>query len=106
MKASPRDKRPQATPVDIHNQKDWHGEYRDLTRNQYRTCYHDMILSLEVAVKSDKPSGYGGHVANVGADVLFKNTEFDTKQEIMRKDEQRERLPEYDYQLNGLPAFT
>jgi hypothetical protein len=100
------DRRKTSEPVNINNQKDWHGEYRDLTRNQYRTCYHDMILNREVAVKSTKPSGYGGHVANVGADVLFKNTLFGEAQEALKTDEHRQRLPDFDYQLSGLPVHT
>jgi hypothetical protein len=103
---SPRDTRRQGEPVDIINQKEWHGEYRDLTRNQYRTCYHDMILNREVAVKSTKPSGYGGHVANVGADVLFNNTLFGETQEALKTDEHRQRLPDFEYQLSGLPVHT
>jgi hypothetical protein len=103
---SPRDTRIPSEPVDIVNQKEWHGEYRDLTRNQYRTCYHDMILQREVAVKSTKPSGYGGHVANVGADVLFKNTLFGEAQEQLKTDEHRQRLADFEYQLSGLPVHT
>jgi len=106
VKLSPKDRRPTSTPVNIHEQKDWHHEFRDLTRNQYRTCYHDMILSREVAVKSTKPSGYGGHVANVGADVLYKNTLFGETQEALKNDEHRQRLPDFEYQLAGLPVHT
>merc|ERR1719487_1066504 len=106
LKPSPMDRRKTSEPVDINDQKDWHGEYRDLTRNQYRSCYHDMILNREVAVKSTKPSGYGGHVANVGADVLFNNTLFAEAQEALRTDEHRQRLPDFDYQLAGLPVHT
>lgn len=101
-----KDTRPKSGPVDIGNQKKWHETYRDLQRNQYRTTYYDMILSREVAVKSTKPSGYGGHVANVGADVLFNNTTFAAMQQDLKEDEYRERLPDFDYQLAGLPVHT
>jgi hypothetical protein len=100
------DTRPKSGPVDIGKQKKWHETYRDLQRNQYRTTYYDMILNREVAVKSTKPSGYGGHVANVGADVLFNNTAFAQMQQELKEDEYRERLPDFDYQLSGLPVHT
>jgi hypothetical protein len=100
------DRRVASGPVDISKQKNWHETYRDLQRNQYRTTYYDMILNREVAVKSTKPSGYGGHVANVGADVLFNNTAFAQMQQDLKEDEYRERLPDFDYQLSGLPVHT
>jgi len=65
-----------------------------------------MILNREVAVKSTKPSGYGGHVANVGADVLYSNTLFGEAQEALKTDEHRQRLPDFEYQLSGLPVHT
>jgi len=91
-------------PRPLDEQNDWHTTFRDQNINHYRTSYLDMIGQREVCCKSDKPSGYGGHVAAVGADILFHNTQFHATQQALQEDEERERLPTYEYQLNGLPT--
>ncbi|CAJ1430946.1 unnamed protein product [Effrenium voratum] len=71
-------------------QFEWHETYRDFAKNMYRTSYSDMSRHREVHVKSDLPSGFGGHVPSVRHDILFRNTQFDKAQETLRNDPNRE----------------
>lgn len=64
-----------------------------------------MIHGRETYCKSDYPSGYGGHVPNVRFDELFRNTAFDRKQTLSRKDPGRDALPSFKDQLAGIPTY-
>jgi len=95
-----------SSPKQLSHQWRWHGTFKDLALNCYRTSYHDMIDGRDMAVKSDLPSGYGGHVAKLSHDVLFDNTCFQTEQTTLHEDPNRERLPDFEYQRLGLPVST
>merc|ERR1712232_38369 len=94
------------TTGDMQTQKDWHMAYKDLANNMYRTSYQDMIHGKEIAVKSDMPSGYGGHIPSLRHDVLFKNTEFDRMRGDLKKDFGRDTMPSFCEQNSGLPCMT
>lgn len=94
------------TTGDLGTQKDWHNSYKDLANNMYRTSYQDMIHGREIAVKSDMPSGYGGHIPSLRHDVLFKNTEFDRMRGSLKSDHGRDTMPSFQEQNLGLPAMT
>jgi len=90
---------------DVNTQWDWHESYRDMTRNQYRTTYADMVHFKEVNVKSDYPSGYGGHIPLVRHDILFRNTAFDRQQALRRNDPSRDAHPSFKDQIAGIPTW-
>ncbi|KAF4677833.1 hypothetical protein FOL47_009744 [Perkinsus chesapeaki] len=110
-------------PTDLSSQWHWHQAFRDTAKNMYRTNYHDMVNLREVAVRSDFPSGYAGHVPTLKHDILFKNTKLwqDFQHEFDRKDvdpvgvsctegNKREatitdRLPAFGGQKAGVPQF-
>eukprot|EP00434_Breviolum_minutum_P034718 symbB.v1.2.030732.t1/scaffold3495.1/size92607/2 len=83
---------------------DWHETYRDFVKNMYRTSYNDMARNREVHVKSDMPSGFGGHVPSVRHDVLFRNTAFDRAQEALRNDPNRDARPSFQDHIAGIPT--
>lgn len=87
-------------------QWEWHEAFRDQVKNMYRTSYSDMSHNREVYVKSDFPSGYGGHVPSVRHDVLHRNTAFDRKMALSRTDPSRDALPSFNDQIAGLPTST
>jgi len=74
-------------------------------KNQYRTSYTDMVHFKEVNVKSDYPSGYGGHIPCIRHDVLHRNTAFDRNQVLKRNDPSRDAHPSFRDQLAGIPTF-
>merc|ERR1712217_171848 len=77
---------------------------RDHAKNMYRTSYSDMSHFREVAIRSDFPSGYGGHIPSLRHDVLFRNTAFD-REIIMRKnDPSRDVHPTFEHQITGIPS--
>eukprot|EP00929_Paragymnodinium_shiwhaense_P018295 TRINITY_DN1285_c1_g1_i1.p1 TRINITY_DN1285_c1_g1~~TRINITY_DN1285_c1_g1_i1.p1 ORF type:complete len:270 (+),score=63.69 TRINITY_DN1285_c1_g1_i1:114-923(+) len=84
----------------------WHEAYRDMSKNQFRTSYTDMTHFREVNVRTDYPAGYGGHIPSMRFDVLFRNTEFDRKQVLMRSDPSRDAKPTFADQLLGVPTIT
>lgn len=86
-------------------QWEWHEAYRDSLRNQYRTTYTDMVHFKEVNVKSDYPSGYGGHVPSLRHDILFRNTAFDRQQVLKRNDPSRDAHPSFKDQISGIPTW-
>jgi len=91
--------------VDPAKQWDWHEAHRDMSRNQYRTSYTDMTHFKEVNVKSDYPSGYGGHIPSVRFDVLFKNTA-ETRQMVLRRnDPSRDAHPSFQDHISGIPTW-
>jgi len=90
---------------DPSTQWQWHEAFRDMAKNQYRTSYSDMTHFKETYVKTDHPSGYGGHQPSVKHDVLFRNTAFDRKQSIMRADPSRDAHPSFNDQLAGVPTL-
>ncbi|EER13809.1 hypothetical protein Pmar_PMAR000972 [Perkinsus marinus ATCC 50983] len=111
-------------PTDLSSQWHWHQAFRDTVKNMYRTNYHDMVNLREVAVRSDFPSGYAGHVPVVKHDILFKNTklwqdfqhEFNredvspvgvscTAQDDMREFRMTDRLPAFGGQKAGVPQY-
>jgi hypothetical protein len=91
--------------VNPSNQFAVHEAFRDCARNHYRTSYSDMIHGRETYVKSDYPSGYGGHIPNIRFDVLFRNTAFDRKQALTRQDPSRDAHPSFKDQLAGIPTY-
>lgn len=91
---------------DPAKQWEWHECYRDSMKNMYRTTYSDMSMSREVNVKSDFPSGYGGHVPSVKHDILFRNTEFDRTADLRKYDPGRDAFPSFEDQLTGIPTAT
>jgi len=95
----------QLLDVDPAKQWDWHEAHRDMARNQYRTTYTDMIHFKEVNVKSDYPSGYGGHIPTIRHDILHRNTAFDRQIALRRNDPSRDAHPSFKDQLSGIPTF-
>mmetsp|Transcript_66845 Transcript_66845/g.105745 ORF Transcript_66845/g.105745 Transcript_66845/m.105745 type:complete len:230 (-) Transcript_66845:105-794(-) len=91
--------------VDPSTQWDWHEAHRDCLRNQYRTTYTDMVHFKEVSVKSNYPSGYGGHVPLLRHDILFRNTAFDRQQVLKRNDPSRDAHPSFEDQIAGIPTW-
>jgi len=91
--------------VDPSRQWEWHEAFRDLSKNQYRTTYTDMAHFKEVNVKSDYPSGYGGHIPNIRHDVLFRNTAFDRVQALRRNDPSRDAHPSFKDHIAGIPTW-
>mmetsp|Transcript_58264 Transcript_58264/g.164479 ORF Transcript_58264/g.164479 Transcript_58264/m.164479 type:complete len:222 (-) Transcript_58264:27-692(-) len=91
---------------DPATQYEWHETHRDQKKNMYRTSYTDMSHGREVAVKSDYPSGYGGHVPNVRHDILFRNTAFDREQSMRRTNLNRDAFPQFEPQIGGVPSYT
>jgi len=91
--------------VDPSRQWQWHEAHRDAYRNQYRTSYTDMSHGRETSVKSDYPSGYGGHIPTLRFDVLFRNTAFDRNTVLKRSDPSRDAHPSFKDQLSGIPTF-
>mmetsp|Transcript_95380 Transcript_95380/g.269679 ORF Transcript_95380/g.269679 Transcript_95380/m.269679 type:complete len:236 (-) Transcript_95380:109-816(-) len=91
---------------DPARQWEWHEAYRDLSKNMYRTSYTDATHFRETYVKSDFPAGYGGHVPSTRHDVLFRNTDFDRKQALMRQDPNRDASPSFCDQIAGVPTYT
>uniref|UniRef100_A0A0G4HBA1 Uncharacterized protein n=1 Tax=Chromera velia CCMP2878 TaxID=1169474 RepID=A0A0G4HBA1_9ALVE len=73
--------------------------------NAYRTTYQDLCNHAETAVRSDYPSGYGGHVPSVRHDVIFRNTNFDQSLNS-RKCPERDHLPDFNTVKTGVPTFT
>lgn len=94
------------TTGDMATQKEWHMAFRDLSNNMYRTSYQDMIHGKEITVKSDMPSGYGGHIPSLRHDVLFKNTDFDRMRTSLKSSSGRDTLPSFEEQTMGLPSMT
>lgn len=91
--------------VDPSRQWQWHEAHRDAYRNQYRTTYTDMSHGRETSVKSEYPSGYGGHIPTLRFDVLFRNTAFDRNIVLKRNDPSRDAHPSFKDQLSGIPTF-
>jgi len=91
--------------VDPAKQWDWHEVHRDMAKNMYRTTYTDMIHFKEVNVKSDYPSGYGGHIPSVRHDILHRNTAFDRTLALKRSDPSRDAHPSFQDQISGIPTW-
>lgn len=91
--------------VDPAKQWEWHEAHRDMAKNQYRTSYTDMVHFKEVNVKSDYPSGYGGHIPCIRHDMLYRNTAFDRQQALRRNDPSRDAHPSFRDQLAGIPTW-
>lgn len=91
--------------VDPAKQWEWHEAHRDIAKNQYRTSYTDMIHFKEVNVKSDYPSGYGGHIPSIRHDILHRNTAFDRQQALKRNDPSRDAHPSFKDQIAGVPTW-
>lgn len=89
-----------------HYLGEMHETFRDTTKNMYRSSYHDMVHGREISVKSDLPSGYGGHVPSLRHDVLFRNTAFDRTTQTKRNDTSRDAFPSFEEQISGIPSYT
>jgi len=102
------DPRPQTglTAGDPEDQYEWHESYRDFQKNMYRTTYSDMSTNQEVHVRSDLPSGFGGHVPSLRHDVLFRNTKFDRIQADRQNDPSRDAMPNFKDHIAGIPTTT
>eukprot|EP00930_Biecheleria_cincta_P046552 TRINITY_DN32107_c0_g1_i1.p1 TRINITY_DN32107_c0_g1~~TRINITY_DN32107_c0_g1_i1.p1 ORF type:complete len:260 (-),score=24.13 TRINITY_DN32107_c0_g1_i1:128-802(-) len=94
------------TAGEPENQMEWHESYRDFQKNMYRTTYSDMSHSREVHVRSDYPSGFGGHVPSLRHDVLFRNTQFDRMQRDRQNDPNRDAMPDFKDHIAGIPTTT
>jgi len=90
---------------DLGNQWKWHETFRDSAKNMYRTSYTDMIHGREIAVRSDFPSGFGGHVQSLRHDVLFRNTGFDRTKALMQMDSSRDAQADFKKQIEGIPTY-
>jgi hypothetical protein len=90
---------------DLSTQWEWHETFRDTSKNMYRTSYNDMVHGREVSVKSDFPSGYGGHISSLRHDVLFRNTAFDRQVAMMRNNPSRDGLPSFADHIEGIPTY-
>jgi hypothetical protein len=90
---------------DPESQWMWHEAYRDMMKNMYRTNYSDMTHGREVCMKSDMPSGYGGHIPCLRFDIMHKNTEFDRSLALRRADVSRDAFPSFKDQKDGIPTF-
>lgn len=91
---------------DPEKQWEWHETHRDFAKNMYRTSYTDMSHGREVCVKSDYPSGYGGHVPSLRFDVFHRNTQFDRSIALRRNDPSRDSHPSFQDQREGIPMAT
>ena len=91
---------------DPAKQWEWHEAHRDAMKNMYRTSYSDMSHNREAHVRSDFPSGYGGHVRSLRFDVLHRNTAFDRNVALQRGDPSRDAFPSYEMQIAGMPSVT
>ncbi|KAL8424820.1 hypothetical protein Efla_001625 [Eimeria flavescens] len=74
--------------------------------NLYRTSYLDMCLGREVCVKSDFPSGYGGHVPRVRHQLLFNDCAEVSLLRARRSDPERDSFGSFDANINGTPYLT
>ncbi|OEH74055.1 hypothetical protein cyc_06056 [Cyclospora cayetanensis] len=74
--------------------------------NMYRTSYNDMCKGLEVCVKSDFPSGYGGHVPTVRHQVLFRDSPEALAIAARAKDPTRDSFGDFAANINGIPYLT
>lgn len=92
--------------ADPEDQFGWHAAFRDAAKNQYRTSYLDMSHGREVCVKTDFPSGYGGHIPAVRHDILFRNTVFNEEISRRRYDIARDAFPAFTNQILGVPTST
>jgi len=91
---------------DLSRQWEWHEAFRDANKNMYRTTYQDTIHTREVSVKSQFPSGYGGHDATVKHDLLYKNTgSYKTVVETQALDPNRDTFPCFTPQKHGMPTY-
>lgn len=86
------------------------GEFDDQGRrkdpNMYRTSYHDMCLGMEVCVKSDFPSGYGGHVPTVRHQILFKDSPEARELQARAADVTRDSFGGFEANIKGEPYLT
>jgi hypothetical protein len=64
-----------------------------------------MVHFKEVSVKSDYPSGYGGHIPSLRHDILHRNTAFDRQQVLKRSDPSRDAHPSFKDQIAGIPTW-
>eukprot|EP00746_Dinoflagellata_sp_MGD_P003055 gnl/MRDRNA2_/MRDRNA2_105962_c0_seq1.p1 gnl/MRDRNA2_/MRDRNA2_105962_c0~~gnl/MRDRNA2_/MRDRNA2_105962_c0_seq1.p1 ORF type:complete len:261 (+),score=37.06 gnl/MRDRNA2_/MRDRNA2_105962_c0_seq1:106-783(+) len=94
-----------STIGDLSTQWKWHETFRDTAKNMYRTSYNDMVHGREVSVKSDFPSGYGGHVSSLRHDILFRNTQFDRQVAMMRSNPSRDGFQSFADQIEGIPTY-
>ncbi|KAL8432830.1 hypothetical protein ACSSS7_004330 [Eimeria intestinalis] len=83
---------------------DKRGRFKD--PNMYRTSYHDMCLGLEVCVKSDYPSGYGGHIPTLHHQLLFSNCPEAQQLRARASDPNRDSFGTFEANLTGVPYLT
>jgi hypothetical protein len=98
----PADYRPQKH---MEDQWRWHPAFRDQFFMMYRTSYHDQIAGREIVPARSHPAGYTGHQARLRHDILFRNTEFDEKEETLAANPTREKFGDFTAQLQGLPLI-
>lgn len=96
---------PHITAADHYSLGDRHETFHDTTKNMYRSSYADMVSGKEISVKSDLPSGYGGHIPSLRHDILFRNTAFDRTTESKRTDLLRDAFPSFQGQICGSPTY-
>lgn len=91
---------------DLSKQWEWHANFRDASKNMYRTTNQDMMERREVAVKSKFPSGYQGHCARRAHDVMFANTVLAQEIDQRQVDVTRDSKPSFEHQINGSMTFA
>eukprot|EP00746_Dinoflagellata_sp_MGD_P006084 gnl/MRDRNA2_/MRDRNA2_111828_c0_seq1.p1 gnl/MRDRNA2_/MRDRNA2_111828_c0~~gnl/MRDRNA2_/MRDRNA2_111828_c0_seq1.p1 ORF type:complete len:168 (+),score=11.12 gnl/MRDRNA2_/MRDRNA2_111828_c0_seq1:96-599(+) len=96
---------PHITASDIYNLGDRHETFHDTAKNMYRSSYADMVSGNEISVKSDLPSGYGGHIPSLRHDILFRNTAFDRTIDSKRTQTSRDAFPHFGSQISGIPTY-
>lgn len=89
---------------DPARQWEWHEAHRDLAKNMYRTSYADASHFRECHVKSDFPSGYGGHIPSLRHDILHRNTQLDRDMLTRKVDPSRDTHPSFAHQITGVPS--
>lgn len=94
------------THRNLKTQFEWHTAFRDEVKNAYRTNYADATEAREVCVKSDFPSGYGGHCPRRGHNVLYKNTAVSAEIHARAHDPRRDTMPAFAQQKSGVATYV
>ncbi|CAD7927165.1 unnamed protein product [Amoebophrya sp. A25] len=91
---------------DLSRQWEWHSTFRDAAKNMYRTNTFDGLHMRENCVRSNYPSGYGGHVPQLKHDMLHLNTAQYEKMKLASVDPGRDTFPSFKQQKDGQATFS
>jgi len=91
---------------DLSKQWEWHANFRDASKNMYRTTTQDAMEFREVAVKSKFPSGYAGHCAKKAHDVMYNNTVLAQEIEYRQVNPFRDSKPSFAHQIDGSMTYA